>query len=76
MEGVEVKGGVLFCGDIIYISPEAEFLDEIQAKGLRVFLLALQKHLCSFAFRFLFILTQVTSYSFYLHCIGKRKRTL
>ncbi len=31
------------------ISPEAEFLDEIQTKDLRVFLLAIHSHLNSFA---------------------------
>jgi len=43
---------------------EAEFLDEIQTKVLRVFLLAIQSHLYSFALRFLFLQTHVTSYSF------------
>ncbi len=42
-----------------YILTEAEFLDEIQAKVLRVFLLAIHSH--SFALRFLF---HATSYSF------------
>jgi hypothetical protein len=40
-------------------------LDEIQTKVLRVFLLAIQSHLYSFAFRFIFIQTNATSYSFY-----------
>jgi hypothetical protein len=43
-------------------NPEAEFLDEIQTKVLRVFLLAIQ--LYSFSLRFLF-LANATSYSFY-----------
>jgi hypothetical protein len=43
---------------------EAEFLDEIQTKDLRIFLLAIQSHLYSFALRFLFLQTHVTSYSF------------
>jgi hypothetical protein len=34
--------------------PEAEFLDEIQTKVFRVFLLAIHSHLYSFALRFLF----------------------
>jgi hypothetical protein len=43
---------------------EAEFLDEIQKKVLRVFLLTIQSHLYSFALRFLFLQTHATSYSF------------
>jgi hypothetical protein len=35
--------------------PEAEFLDEIQTKVLRVFLLAIHRHLYNFALRFGFI---------------------
>jgi hypothetical protein len=45
--------------------PEAEFLDEIQTKVLRVFLLAIQSHLYSFVLRFLFLQTHANSYSFY-----------
>jgi hypothetical protein len=48
-----------------YLNPEAESLDEIQAKVLRVFLLAIHSHLYSFASRFLFLQTHKTSYSFY-----------
>jgi hypothetical protein len=44
---------------------EAEFLDEIQTKALRVFLLAIQSHFYSFALRFLFLQIHATSYSFY-----------
>jgi hypothetical protein len=44
--------------------PEAEFLDEIQTKGLRVFLLAIHSHLYSFALRFLFLKTYASSYIF------------
>jgi hypothetical protein len=44
-------------------SPEAEFLDVIQTKVLRDFLLA-NSHLNSFALRFLFLQTHATSYSF------------
>jgi hypothetical protein len=40
---------------------EAEFLDEIQKK---VFLLAINRHLYSFALRFLFLQNHATSYSF------------
>jgi hypothetical protein len=44
--------------------PEAEFLDEIQTKVSRVFLLAIHSHLYSFALRFIFLQTHTTSYSF------------
>jgi hypothetical protein len=47
------------------IPPEAKFLDEIQTKIFRVFLVAIQSHLYSFAFRFLFLQTHATCYSFY-----------
>jgi hypothetical protein len=43
---------------------EAEFLDEIQTKIVRDFLLAIHSHLYSFVLRFLFIHTHATSYSF------------
>jgi hypothetical protein len=49
----------------VVVSPEAEFLDKIQTKVLiRVFLLAIQSHLYSFALRFLFLQTHATYYSF------------
>jgi hypothetical protein len=58
---------------------EAEFLDEVQTKVFRVFLLAIHSHLCSFAMRFLFLQTHGTSYSFYssvtVHCKGERRKT-
>ncbi len=44
--------------------PEAEFLDEIQTQVLRVFLLAIHSHLCSFALRFIFLQTRTNSYGF------------
>ncbi len=44
---------------------EAEFLDEVQTKVFRVFLLAIHSHLSTFALRFLFLQTHATSYSFY-----------
>ncbi len=44
---------------------EAEFLDEIQTKVLRAFLLAIHSHLYSYALRFLFLQIYATSYSFY-----------
>ncbi len=44
-------------------SAEAEFLEKIQKKVLRVFLLAIHSHLYSFALRFL--QTHATSYDFY-----------
>jgi hypothetical protein len=40
-------------------------LDEVQTKVLRVFLLAIQSHLYSFALRFLFLQTHATSFSFF-----------
>jgi hypothetical protein len=43
---------------------EAELLDEIQTKVLRIFLLANHSHLYSFALRFLFLQTHATSYIF------------
>ncbi len=46
-------------------SAETEFLDEILTKVFRVFLLAIQSNLYSFALRFLFLQTRATSYSFY-----------
>jgi hypothetical protein len=45
--------------------PEAEFLDEIQTKDLRVFLLAIHSYLFSFALRLIFFQTHATSYSLY-----------
>ncbi len=63
-----------------YCCTEAEFSDEIQAKVLRVFLLAIHSHLYSFALRFLFFQSHATSYSFYrsftVHFKGKRRKTL
>jgi hypothetical protein len=46
-------------------STEAEFLDEIQTKVWRVFLLAIQSHPYSFALRVLFFKTHATSCSFF-----------
>ncbi len=46
------------------IRPEAEFLDEIKTKALRVFLLAIHSHLYSFALRFLILQTHATSNDF------------
>jgi hypothetical protein len=58
--------------------PEAEFLDEIQTKALRVFLLAIHSQLNIFALRFIFLQTHTTSYSFYnsvtVHCKGERRK--
>jgi hypothetical protein len=48
-----------------YRRPEAEFLDEIQTKILRVYLLAIYRNLYSFALRFLLLQTHATSYRFY-----------
>jgi hypothetical protein len=58
---------------------EAEFLEEIQTKVLRVFLLAIHSLLYSCALRLLFLQTHATSYSFYnsatVHCKGERRKT-
>ena len=43
---------------------EAEFLEEIQTKIFRVFLLAIHSHLYSFALRLLFFQTHAISYVF------------
>jgi hypothetical protein len=43
-----------------YPRPEAEFLDEIQTKVLRVFILAIHSHLYSFVLRFIFLQTYAT----------------
>ncbi len=56
-----------FCDPLLGLNAgvlEAEFLDEIQAKFSRVFLLAIHSHLYSFTLRFLFLQTHATSYSF------------
>ncbi len=63
-------GGVVFLPQ-----PEAEFLDEIQSKALRIFLLAIQRHLHSFALRFIFLQTRATSYSFYSVLVYTVKET-
>jgi hypothetical protein len=44
---------------------EAEFLDEIQTKVLRVVLLAVHSHLYSFVLKLLFLQTHATSYNFF-----------
>jgi hypothetical protein len=46
------------------VIPEAEFLDKIQTKILRFFLLAIHSHLYSFALGFLFLQSHATSYIF------------
>jgi hypothetical protein len=43
------------------LSPEAEFLEEIQTKVLRIFLLVIHSHLYNFAMRFIFLQTQAKS---------------
>jgi len=59
--------------------PEAKFLDEIQTKVLRVFLLAIHSHLYRFVLRFLFLQTHATSSGFYssvtVHCKRERRKT-
>jgi hypothetical protein len=44
---------------------EAEFLNDIQTKVIRVSLLAIQSHVYISALRFLFLQTYTTSYNFY-----------
>jgi hypothetical protein len=51
-------------GNPLVDTSEAEFLDEIQTKILRVFILAVRRHLYSFDLKFLFLQTHATSYSF------------
>jgi hypothetical protein len=67
----EVPKQEILCYVSFYQS-EAEFLDEIQTKVLRVFLLAIHSHLYSFALSIIFLQTHATSYSFYssvtVHC--------
>ncbi len=46
------------------VCPEAEFLDVLHTKVLRVFLLAIRSHLFSFAWRFKFLQVHATSDSF------------
>ncbi len=52
-------------GEVVESNPEAEFLDEIQTKVLRVFLVAIYNHLYSFLLRFIFLQTHATSYNLY-----------
>jgi hypothetical protein len=54
---------------------EDEFLDKIQTKVLRVFLLAISIPLDSFALRFLFRQTHATSCSFYSSLLYTVKET-
>jgi hypothetical protein len=60
-------------------NPEAEFLDEIQTKVLKVSPLAIHRHIYNSALRFLFLQTHATSYNFYssvtVHCKGERRKT-
>ncbi len=49
---------------MFFVWPEAEFLDEIQNKSLRVFLIAIHSHLYSFALRLKFLRNHATSYKF------------
>jgi hypothetical protein len=61
--------------------PEAEFLNEIQTKVFRIFLLATGYycHLYSFALRILLLQTHATSYCFYssvtVNSKGERRKT-
>jgi hypothetical protein len=56
----------------VNLSQEAEFLDEIQTKVLRIFLLVIHSHLYSFALKFLLLQPHATSYNFYK---GERRKT-
>ncbi len=56
--------------------PKAKFLDEIQTKVLKVFLLVIQSHLYSFALRFLFLHTHATSYSFFSALYRRKEENL
>jgi hypothetical protein len=56
------------------IKSEAEFLDGIQTKVLRVFLLAIHSHLYRFALRSLFLQTHTTSYSVLLYTVKEKGR--
>jgi hypothetical protein len=56
------------------LSAEAEFLDEIQTKILRVLLLAIQSHLYSLAWGFMFLQTHATSYLKLLYTVKENWR--
>jgi hypothetical protein len=57
--------------------PEAEFLEKIQTKVLRVFLLAIYSHLSTaLPCRFLFLKTHATSYSFYSTLLRRNEEHL
>jgi hypothetical protein len=72
-----LKDSALFMGPTVF--PEAEFLDEIQTKLLRVFLHAIHSYLYSFALTFYFFkLTQpftVFWSSVTVHRKGERRKT-
>jgi hypothetical protein len=59
------------------VAPEAEFLDEIQTKVFRVFLLVIHSHLYNFALYF-FKLTQsltVSRVPLLVQCKGEKRKT-
>jgi hypothetical protein len=59
---LEVEQSKIFTSaGVLHAISEAEFLDQIQTKVLRVFLLAIQSHLYSFASRILVLQTHATS---------------
>jgi hypothetical protein len=64
--GLGVTMNLLMCDteDVLQLCTKAEFLDEILAKVLRAFLLAIHSHLNSFVLRFLFLQTHATSYNY------------
>ncbi len=49
---------------LFLLKAEAEFMDKVQTKDVRVFLLAIHSHIYSFALRCLFLQTHATSYQF------------
>jgi hypothetical protein len=51
--------------DLQDVFPEAEFLDEIQTKVFRVFLVAIHSHLSSFVLSSLFLQTHLTTHNFH-----------
>ncbi len=62
---MEVEQSKIFTSTgVVHVLSEAEFLDHIHTKVLRIFLRSTQSHLYSFASRFLFLQTHATSYSF------------
>jgi hypothetical protein len=55
-----------------FVNPEAEPLDKIQTKVLRIFLLVYSQSLLQLCLRFIFLQTHATSYSI---CKGESRKT-